>query len=100
METMNLVISICGIIGGLGTAGAVVWKVIRPALQLVGRVDKMECKLSHDYNAMQTISALNHSQNLALIAMINHMIDGNSIEALKRTRDQMQRDLLSHEVKG
>ena len=100
METMNLVISICGIIGGLGTAGAVIWKVIRPALQLVGRVDKMERKLSHDYAAIQTITTLNHSQNLALIAMINHMIDGNSIEALKRTRDQMQRDLLSHEVKG
>lgn len=100
METMNLVISICGIIGGLGTAGAVIWKVIRPALHLVGRVDKMERKLQSDYNAIQTITTLNHSQNLALIAMINHMIDGNSIEALKRTRDQMQRDLLSHEVKG
>ena len=94
METMNLVISICGIIGGLGTAGAVIWKVIRPALHLVGRVDKMERKLQSDYNAIQTITTLNHSQNLALIAMINHMIDGNSIEALKRTRDQMQRDLL------
>lgn len=100
MKTMNLVISICGIIGGLGTAGAVIWKVIRPALHLVGRVDKMERKLQSDYNAIQTITTLNHSQNLALIAMINHMIDGNSIEALKRTRDQMQRDLLSHEVKG
>ena len=96
METMNLVISICGIIGGLGTAGAVIWKVIRPALHLVGRVDKMERKLQSDYNAIQTITTLNHSQNLALIAMINHMIDGNSIEALKRTRDQMQRDLLKH----
>ena len=94
METMNLVISICGIIGGLGTAGAVIWKVIRPALHLVGRVDKMERKLQSDYNAIQTITTLNHSQNLALIAMINHMINGNSIEALKRTRDQMQRDLL------
>ena len=100
MNGIGTILSICGVIGGLGTAGAVIWKVIRPALQLVGRVDKMECKLSHDYNAIQTISALNHSQNLALIAMINHMIDGNSIEALKRTRDQMQRDLLSHEVKG
>ena len=97
IDPMSTILSICGVIGGLGTAGAVIWKVIRPALQLVGRVDKMERKLQSDYAAIQTISALNHSQNLALIAMINHMIDGNSIEALKRTRDQMQRDLLSHE---
>ena len=97
IDLMSTILSICGVIGGLGTAGAVIWKVIRPALQLVGRVDKMERKLSHDYAAIQTITTLNHSQNLALIAMINHMIDGNSIEALKRTRDQMQRDLLRHE---
>lgn len=77
-----------------------IWKVIRPPSIWWAGWTRWSSKLQSDYNAIQTITTLNHSQNLALIAMINHMIDGNSIEALKRTRDQMQRDLLSHEVKG
>ena len=98
-ETINLIISICGIIGGLGTAGAVIWRVIKPALQLKDRVNDIERKLGNDFAMLNELAQLNHTQSLDLIAMINHMIDGNSIESLKKTRDQMQRDLLQHEVK-
>ena len=97
-ETINLVISICGIIGGLGTAGAVIWRVIKPALQLKDRVNDIERKLGNDFAMLNELAQLNHTQSLALVAMINHMIDGNSIDALKKTRDQMQRDLLHDEV--
>ena len=97
-ETINLVVSICGLIGGLGTAGAVIWRVIKPALQLKDRVDAIERKLSNAFEMLNALAQLNHTQSLSLVSLINHMIYGNSIDALKKTRHQMQRDLLHAQV--
>jgi len=48
----------------------------------------------NDYEALQHLNKMNRAQCNLLLCMINHMIDGNGIEEMKRTRKQIT-DILS-----
>lgn len=96
MDNLEAVLAICGGISILGGAGAVIWKVIRPAFKLTQKVNELERRTDKDYEAIQSILATNKAQSCALIAMMNHMIDGNHVEKLKETRDRLQEELIIH----
>ena len=97
-DLTQLLLSLCGGISVVGGAAAILWRWLKPVLGVQTRVAEIERKLSHDFDAIHSLAALNQTQNLALLAMINHMIDGNSIDALKKTHDRMQRELLQTDV--
>ncbi len=88
------ILAICGGISIVGGAGAWIYKVIRPFFLLNKRVEVLEEKADKDYRLLQKMSEGNRTQNRLLLSIINHMIDGNNIERMKETRDELT-DLLT-----
>ena len=77
----------------IGGAVAVVVKWIAPALKLAAEVKDMKKRLDkleeHDKRDLDSFKGLEK----AMLSIVNHMIDGNGIEALKAARNDLQ-DLL------
>ena len=99
--TWQLIAAIAGGIVLIGNAGAVLYKWIRPALQVKKDVEELDRRTKQDYEALQKIQASLErieSKQRALIvsevAVINHMIDGNNIEKMQETRDKIQAMLI------
>lgn len=74
---------ICGIIITLSSVAAILYKIINPFIKVIkdsnfhsGQIENLElmCKI----------------KSKAMIAMINHMIDGNGVESMKSIRDELQ----------
>lgn len=93
MEIWSTILAICGGISIVGGAGAIIYKVIRPAFVMEKRVQVLEEKADKDYALLQKITEGNKLQNRLLLSIINHQIDGNGVEKMKQIRDEMQ-DLL------
>lgn len=87
--TINIILSVCGGISIIGGAIAVVWKWIRPAVKLKDRVEDLELKAANDYEAINDIKAMNAASCQALIAIIDHELTGNSVDGLKKTKNDL-----------
>lgn len=84
----------------IGGAVAVIAKWIAPAIKLASevkalktRVDKLE---EHDKRDMETLNDIDtriKAQTRAMLSVVNHMIDGNGVESLRASRDELT-DLL------
>lgn len=92
-ETMA---AVAGGIVLLGNVGAVIYKWISPALRLKERVEELERKSENDYKvlsevkeALENNKKVNRMQLLTMAQMLNHDIDGNEIEKIKETRDNV-----------
>lgn len=95
--TWQMIAAIAGGIVLIGNAGAVLYKWIRPALQVKKDVEELDRRTKQDYEALQKIQATLErieSKQRALIvsevAIINHMIDGNNVDKMQETRDRIQ----------
>lgn len=91
--------TIAGIAGAivlLGNAGAIIFRWIRPALEVKKRVEDLERKSANDYQAIlklrQTVDKCEQVNKLHLTVLlntVNHMIDGNGTDEFKKTRDDI-----------
>lgn len=95
--TWQLIAAISGGIVLIGNAGAVLYKWIRPALQVKKDVEELDRRTKQDYEALQKIQAslerIEAKQRALIVsevAVINHMIDGNNISKMQETRDKIQ----------
>jgi len=84
----------------IGGAVAVIVKWISPALKLAQdvkrmgeRIDKLEEHDRKDLSVLEDFDRRMKAQNRAMLSVVNHMIDGNGIERLRESRDELQ-DLL------
>lgn len=75
----------------IGEAGAAIYKLIRPVINVKKDVEELKEHDRKDYEALVKIQELNKSQCLCMIDIMNHMIDGNHVEAMKDTRDDALR---------
>ena len=87
--TISTILAVCGGISVIGGAGALNHKWIRPAVKLNNRVCELERKVGNDYKVLHRLDKTNSAQSMAMISLINHMIDGNGIEKMKVTRDKL-----------
>ena len=92
----ELIAGICGGIVLLFTAGEKIFRIFKPAANLKRKVDSMEAEIKElrsytdrDYEALQHIDEILKGIGKGQITMMNHMIDGNHVEAMKRTRDDL-----------
>lgn len=92
----ELIAGICGGIVLLCTAGEKIYHIFKPAANWKKNVDSMQAEIkevrSHtdrDYAALQHIDEILKGIGKGQITMINHMIDGNNVEAMKKTRDDL-----------
>lgn len=101
MISWELIAGICGGIVLLCTAGEKIYHIFKPAANWKRKVDGLEADIeelrkhtSRDYEALEHIDEILKGIGKGQITMINHMIDGNNVEAMKKTRDDLM-DLTS-----
>ncbi|MDO4552721.1 MAG: CTP synthase [Bacillota bacterium] len=92
---MQQILTVCGGVSVVGAAVAVVWKFIRPATQVAKRVTELERRSEKDYQTLQRLESMSRDQSRAMLQLLNHMIDGNNVTAMKKTRDKLQESLVN-----
>lgn len=103
-EFGKMLVVLCGGIITLAEAGKVIYNMAKPGLSLKKRVEKLEevsdpgikdridsleHKADADYKAIMKLHDLNAGMCQAIIALMNHEIDGNHIDGLKKRRDDL-----------
>lgn len=97
-QTIEVLLAFCGgLTLVIGTIVAV-WKFIRPLFTLNVQVQKHEREIGeiqiHEKKDLEAISALremNRAQSAAMVTMLNHMIEGNNVAAMKGTREELMK---------
>lgn len=96
-ETVSPYLSALVLIGG---AVAVVAKWIAPAVKLsatvkdlIKRVERLEEHDKKDMAVLEDFDRRMKAQNRAMLSVVNHMIDGNGVDKLRESRDELT-DLL------
>lgn len=97
METWSMIAGVLGGIVLLGNVGVVIGKWLAPALNVkktqeetLKRVEDLEEHEAKDLERLLHLQEMSKLQCQSMICLINHMIDGNGIENMKQTRDEIQ----------
>ena len=97
----ELVAGVCGGIVLILTAAEKVYRTIRPAANWKKKVDAMEAEIKElkayterDYAALQHIEEVLKGVGKGQVTMMNHLIEGNQVETMKKTRDDLM-DLMN-----
>lgn len=83
------ILAIGGGIVLVGNVGAMIYKVIKPSIDMRKKVDRLERHDKQDMEKIQSLEELNKAQCKMLLAMIDHMIDGNHVDKMKETREHI-----------
>ena len=75
----------------IGNVGAVIYKIIKPSIDIRKEVDRLERHDKQDLEKIQNLEELNKAQCKMLLAMIDHMIDGNHVDKMKETRGDCEK---------
>lgn len=73
----------------IGNVGAVIYKIIKPSIDIRKEVDRLERHDKQELEKIQNLEELNKAQCKMLLAMIDHMIDGNHVDKMKETRERI-----------
>ena len=88
------ILAVCRGISIIGGAGAVIYKIIYPALQFSQRVEQLEEHSENDYQRLKGLEEMQKQQSKCLAAMLNHQITGNGIENMKKIRDELLESII------
>lgn len=91
---LEQILAVCGGISIIGGAGAVIYKIIYPALQFRQRVEQLEEHSENDYQRLKGLEEMQKQQSKCLAAMLNHQITGNGIENMKKIRDELLESII------
>lgn len=86
---MENILAIAGAIGIIGGAGTVIYKILLPAYRVVRRVKVLEQKAEKDYKAIQRQDEFDKALCRGMVALLNHEIDGNHVDNLKKARNEL-----------
>ena len=106
LVTIGAVLALCGFIT---TVGSAIEKVVKwfkaskvPADNMVVRVKALEdwqktvnTKLDKDQKHFDSIDASNRVTQVALLALLDHGIDGNNIDQMQHAKDELQTHLIN-----
>lgn len=95
LEYMQFFLAICGGISLVVGAIFSIVKLIAPAINVNKRVIELERKSDNDYKALQEIEDTNNALCKAMLALLNHSIDGNGIEYMKQIRSELELMLIN-----
>lgn len=94
METLQVLLSVCGGISIIGGALSIIHKWIYPAIKIEKRVTQLEEYNKKDYLRLQSLEKMQKEQSKCLAAMLNHQITGNGIETMKKIRDDLLESII------
>lgn len=89
MDIINAILSICGGISIIGGACIIIWKVVRPALNMNRRLESVEQKTERDYKELKEISERNSLILETLSIMLDSQITGNNVEQLREQKGKL-----------
>jgi hypothetical protein len=62
---------------------------------LEGRMNKVEVKLNHDHDRLGDIDDGNRVTQRALLALLDHGIDGNNVKQMQKAKEELQEHLIN-----
>lgn len=93
--TWQTVLAFCGGVAVIAGAVKIVWNAFSPQRELKKRVDKHDTILDKDNNRLKSIEDGQKVQCQALMCIMQHMIDGNDINNLKKVRNEINTYLIN-----
>ena len=91
-------LEICGAISIVGGAVAIIWKAVAPQIKKgqdiqknAEAIAKLQQHKSNDLESIKMIRKMEREQCCVMLAMLNHMIDGNGVEDMKKTRKELEK---------
>lgn len=94
--TWELVVGICGGVVLLYNAGEKIYRIFKPAADWKKKVDRLQSEVEElrsytdrDYDGLQHMLEMQKGIITGQITMMNHMIDGNGVEEMKKTREDL-----------
>ena len=92
MRQMNAndIIVLAGAIATIGSAITVICRWIAPAVKLSNRVTDMEKRQQKDYQALTDVKEMNSILCRGMMSLIDHQLTGNSIDKLRKSKDEIQ----------
>ena len=99
-------LTLAGAISTIGGAVEKLVKVVKAAkapndqqntriFGLEKRMDSVERKLANDQKHLDNIDAGNRVTQLALLALLDHGIDGNNIDQMQHAKEELQQHLIN-----
>lgn len=103
---LGLILAAAGAVNTLGSAGEKIVKIWRAAKapndqqddrieKLEGRMEKVENMLGNDSKRFESIDSSNRITQRALLALLDHGIDGNNIKQMQDAKDELQTHLIN-----
>lgn len=96
MEVGKDLLAVAGVILIIYQLGNALFKITTPAVSLKKQIEKHETRLNdmdvyfkNDLERFKVIEATLNGLLQSNVSMMNHMIDGNNIERMKKTRDDL-----------
>ena len=86
----KVLLAIAASIVTLGGAGAIIAGLIRPYKKLAARVDKLEKSQSCDHKEIGIIEKGIEKLCKCTLAITDHELTGNSVDKLRKAKDEMQ----------
>ena len=90
------VLAIGGAIVLAGNVGAVIYKVIKPSFDIRKDIHDLKQHDKKDFEQIQMLQDMSRAQCKMLLVIIDHMIDGNHVDKMKKTREEII-DLITDE---
>ena len=93
--TWQTILAFCGGVAVIAGAVKIIWSTFSPLRELKKRVDKHDTILDKDNNRLKSIEDGQKVQCQALMCIMQHMIDGNDINNLKKVRNEINTYLIN-----
>lgn len=90
MTIIELILTIAGGIAVIGSASAVVAKILSPTLKLHARVRALEENHKAHQETMEEVKNTNRLLCEGILSILDNTITGNSVENLKAVRSEIQ----------
>ena len=99
MEWWGWVVSVLGAIILLSNGIKAIRELLTPATAIAEKVEKLDrrdnaAKFEEINTALGKQEQTNQAVLKALVAIVNHEIDGNGIEGLKKARDELSNSII------
>ena len=103
---IGALLALCGAVVTIGNAVEKIikiWKAAKaPNIEQNDRLDALEKwkeevdgKLTHDHQRFESLDSGNRVTQRALLALLDHGIDGNNIEQMQHAKEELQNHLIN-----
>lgn len=98
MSTIELILSLAGGIGVIGSAIVILMKIFRPVVKLNEKIRKLEAHEAENDEMIREIKETNHLMCEGVLSILENTITGNSIDRLKDVKAKIQNYLIRRQV--